>query len=214
MLDESKVRAVFRRFAAARPGENAVPDKVGDDPFESLITVVLSAQSRDEMTARAAAKLFAVARTPETILGLPEADLAGRIRDCGLYNMKARNIRRLCAALIEQHGGVVPETREALMALPGVGRKCADIMLRFVFARPTVPVDTHVHRVANRMGLALGRTEAQTARVLEARVPKRHAWGAHMWLLDHGKETCRPRRPRCGACIVRDLCERNGVSAV
>jgi endonuclease-3 len=212
MLSDTAVRTVFRRFAAARPDENAIPDKVGDDAFESLVSVVLSAQSRDEMTARAASNLFAVARTPEAILALPAARLAQLIKPCGLYNLKSRNIHRLCAALIERHDGVVPETRGELMALPGVGRKCADIMLRFVFASPTVPVDTHVHRVANRMGLAAGRTEAQTARHLEDRVPRRYAWGAHMWLLDHGKQVCRARRPRCGACQVADLCERNGVT--
>ena len=212
MLDDDRIDTLFARFHAARPDENRRPEaKLHDDPFRSLVGVMLSAQSRDAMTERACRKLFAVADTPGAILALDESRLAELIRDAGLYVMKARNIRRMCTTLLGRHGGEVPRTREALMALPGVGRKSADIMLRFVFAEPAVAVDTHVYRVATRMGLARGRSEAQVARDLLPRVPERWRWGAHIWLLDHGKQVCRSRKPRCEACPMADLCERNGV---
>jgi endonuclease-3 len=211
MLTDAQVEEVFIRLHDAAPEANAVPDKIGATPFRSLISVVLSAQSRDEMTARATQKLFAAADTPQAILGLDEAVLKDCIRDAGLYNMKARSIRRLCAALLERHDGAVPADRKSLMALPGVGRKSTDILLRFVFGEPVVAVDTHVHRVCNRLGLARGKTEAQTAASLAPRVPEGYGYGAHVWLLEHGKKVCVARKPRCGACLLSDLCERNGV---
>jgi endonuclease-3 len=173
---------------------------------------MLSAQSRDAMTARATASLFAVAATPEDILALPEEELRLLIKDAGLYNMKARNIRAMCRALLDRHAGEVPRSRAELMALPGVGRKCADIMLRFVFDEVAVPVDTHVFRVSRRLGLAQGNTEAQVARALETRIPERWQRGAHIWLLELGKRICRSRVPRCAVCPAADLCERNGVA--
>jgi endonuclease III len=211
MLEAAAIDEIFSRFFARKPDENLVPTvKLQETHFRSLVSVMLSAQSRDVMTARATASLFAVADTPAAILALAEDRLAGLIKDCGLYRMKARNLRRMCAALHERHAGVVPQTREELMALPGVGRKSADIMLRFVFGQAAIAVDTHVFRVTRRLGLAQGRTEVQMARALEARVPDRWRWGAHIWLLEHGKETCRAR-PRCTDCFLVDLCERNGV---
>lgn len=213
MLNASQIETVFERLSKAAPEHQAPPaSKIGKNPFRSLISVVLSAQSRDEMTAKARDQLFAVADTPEAILMLPEDELAELIKPCGLYNMKARNVQKLCRALIEDHGGVVPSSRKALEALPGVGRKSADIMLRFVFDEPVVAVDTHVHRVCNRLGLARGKTEAQTARDLAPKVPDRYGWGAHIWLLEHGKMFCKSRKPRCESCPLADLCERNGLN--
>lgn len=212
MLSDHDLEIVFARLYAQHPEENAVPDKIGATPFRSLISVVLSAQSRDEMTARATQKLFAIADTPRAILDLDDATLKDCIRDAGLYNMKARNIRRLCAALLERHDGAVPADRESLMALPGVGRKSTDILLRFVFGQPVVAVDTHVHRVCNRLGRAHGKTEAQTAVRLAPRVPDGYGYGAHVWLLEHGKRVCTARKPKCTSCLLHDLCERNGVA--
>jgi endonuclease-3 len=220
VLEADQIDELFRRLAAAAPEENRpaqrdpdhpIQTKLGRDAFGSLVGVMLSAQSRDAMTAKAKRQLLAVAATPEAILALPEAEIAALIKACGLYNMKARNLKRMCAALIEHHAGVVPATRKELMALPGVGRKCADIMLRFTFGEPEIAVDTHVYRVARRTGLSHGKTEARVAADLDDRVPERWRWGAHMWLLTHGKRCCRSRRPACAACGLADLCERNGV---
>lgn len=213
MTDEQdRIAAIFARFSDAEPQENNAPEaKLGKVPFESLVGVMLSAQSRDEMTARARDKLFAAARTPQAILALSEAQLAALIKDCGLYNMKARNLHKMCRALLDDCDGVVPSTRAGLMALPGVGRKCADIMTRFVFGQPDIPVDTHVFRVAKRLGLATGKTEAKVAAELEQIVPGDYRWGAHMWLLNHGKRHCRARAPRCGSCPLLDICKRVGV---
>ena len=212
MLDEPAIDEVFCRFAVRRPDQDVIPEvKVKDTVFKSLVSVMLSAQSRDANTAKATAKLFAVAHTPEEILALPEERLQVLIKDAGLYRAKARNIRRMCQVLLEERGGVVPRTREEMMALPGVGRKSADIMLRFVFGQVAIAVDTHVFRVSRRLGLAHGKVEAQVARELETRVPERWRWGAHIWLLMHGREVCRSRRPSCEACFLADLCERNGV---
>lgn len=213
MLSDLDVLALFERLHALDPDQNVPPAKIRRDPFESLVSVMLSAQSRDEKTAKAAAQLFAVARTPEAILALAPSEVAALIRPCGLYNTKARNLHAMCRDLIDRFGGRVPSTRGELMSLPGVGRKSADILERFVFGRPRVAVDTHVHRVCNRLGLAFGRTEAQTATGLEPRVPRPFAMGAHVWLLDLGKGWCKPRRPRCESCPAADLCQRHGVEA-
>ena len=213
MLSEAAVEEVFRRFRERKPEQDVIPEiKVKDTVFKSLVSVMLSAQSRDANTAKATTKLFAVAETPEAILALPDERLQELIKDAGLYRLKARNIKRMCEALLAEHGGGVPSTREELMRLPGVGRKSADIMLRFVFGEAAIAVDTHVFRVSNRLGLAHGKVEAQVARLLEHRIPPRWHWGAHIWLLEHGKELCRSRRPRCEACFLVDLCERSGVA--
>lgn len=213
MLERSRIDDLFARLAATDPEQNRPPAaKMGRAPFESLMGVMLSAQSRDAMTAKAKRQLLRRARTPQAILELDESVIAGLIKDCGLYNTKARNLKRMSAALLERHDGIVPRTRGELMELPGVGRKCADIMLRFVFSEPEIPVDTHVFRAARRTGLAEGRTEAAVAIELSARVPERWRWGAHMWLLNHGKRVCRARAPACDRCAIADLCERNGLS--
>ena len=208
-MTDAEVERVFRRLdceVQVEPGTLSHP-KLSRDPFRAVVACILSAQSLDANTARAADALFALADTPHAILALDEDCLLAAIRPAGLYNMKARNIRRLCAALIEEHGGVVPTTREGLMRLPGVGRKCADIVLRFTYGQPVCPVDTHVHRVANRLGLACGKTEAQTARALEPRIPDWARMDSHIRLIRFGRRICRAPRPRCRACFLSDLCE-------
>ena len=218
MLDVAATDTLFARFEAKAPAENQaqrrsaqIDIKIKETAFKSLVSCLLSAQSRDAMTARASAKLFSVASTPASIAALPEERIAELIKDCGLYRMKARNLKRLAAEIDAGRGGEVPSSRAGLMSLPGIGRKCADIMLRFVFLEPVAPVDTHVFRVSRRLGLAAGKTEAQLAVDLERRVPERFRFGAHIWLLNHGKLVCRSQRPRCPDCFLLDLCERNGV---
>ena len=168
---------------------------------------MLSAQSLDRNTAAATKALFRLARTPRTMLKLDEGTIAAAIKPAGLYNMKARNIRAFCAALLERHGGIVPETREGLMALPGIGRKCADIVLQFTFGTDTIAVDTHVHRVCNRIGRTDARTADRTAEQLEARAPARAFHEGHFWLIQLGKRICKARSPQCPVCPVNDLCE-------
>lgn len=170
---------------------------------------MLSAQSRDASTAQATRQLFRLARTPRTILALDQERLVDAIRPAGLYNTKARNIRRFCRTLLDEHGGVVPETRAGLMSLPGIGRKCADIVMSFTFGAEVVAVDTHVHRVCNRTGLARGRSEAQTARSLETRLTGGAGPSgveAHVLLLRFGKRVCTSRAPKCPRCPIADLC--------
>ena len=202
--DTSRVMALLR---AAHPEASAPDSKTMRDPFRAVVACILSAQSLDRNTAAAAASLFALADTPEGLLALEDGEIAEAIRPCGLYNVKARNLRRMAAALLADHGGTVPRTRDGLMSLPGVGRKCADIVLLFTWGAAVVPVDTHLHRVCNRIGLARGRTEARTAASLEARLAPEDVPGAHVVLLAHGKRICRARAPRCDACAVAPLCE-------
>ncbi|MEM8850268.1 MAG: endonuclease III, partial [Pseudomonadota bacterium] len=171
MLDKAAIADLTRRLRAAYPDAPRPASKGGRDPFRSVVSCMLSAQSLDRHTAAASRALFALAKTPEGILALSDDQITTAIRPCGLYNVKARNLRKMCQALIEDHGGQVPTDRAGLMSLPGVGRKCADIVLHFTFGEPVVAVDTHVHRVCNRLGLAQGKTEAQTAKSLEAHLP-------------------------------------------
>ncbi len=168
---------------------------------------MLSAQSRDANTAKASKALFALATTPETMLELTDAQVAAAIKPSGLYNNKARNIRKFCEALLAQHGGVVPDTREGLLSLPGIGRKCADIVMSFTFGADVIAVDTHVHRVCNRIGLTDARTAEKTAQQLEERSPDWALHDGHFWLIQFGKRICRSRAPKCDVCPVSDLCE-------
>ncbi len=208
MLKPVEVEDLFRRFEAREPGVAAAPTvKVEADHFRALVACLLSAQSRDANTARAKDALFQLADTPETILDLPDAEIAAAIKPAGLYNMKTRRLNALCRALIDDHNGVVPKDRAALMSLPGIGRKCADIMLLFSFGEATIAVDTHVHRVCNRTGLASGKTEAQTAAALDDRAPQWAKRSGHMWLLEFGKRTCTARAPKCPFCFLNDVCE-------
>lgn len=208
LIDFDGIETVYRRLADAMPGRTltAKGPKKQPNPFRSCISCMLSAQSRDENTARATNQLFELAQTPHAILALANDEIAAAIKPAGLYNVKARNIRKFCVALLDEHGGVVPDTREGLLSLPGIGRKCADIVMSFAFGKDVIAVDTHVHRVCNRIGLAAGKTEEQTAKSLEARTPEWALRDGHFWLIQFGKAVCAARAPDCAACPVSDLC--------
>ncbi|WP_435416726.1 endonuclease III [Parerythrobacter aurantius] len=216
MLDDAQVEEVYRRLAREMPGRTpgAKGPKGQPDAFRSCISCMLSAQSLDRNTAAAARNLFALARTPTAMLALGEGQIAAAIKPCGLYNTKARNIRAFCSALLARHGGKVPETREALMALPGIGRKCADIVLSFTFGEDVIAVDTHVHRVCNRIGLTDAKTADRTAAQLERRSPAWALRDGHFWLIQFGKRICRARAPKCDLCPVAELCEFLAASGV
>ncbi len=183
------------------------------DPFELLVAVVLSAQATDVSVNKATRKLFAKANTPEKILALGESGLKRYIKTIGLFNSKAKNIIATCRILLDEHGGQVPREREALEALPGVGRKTANVILNTAFGEPTIAVDTHIFRVANRTGLAPGKNVREVEDRLLKVVPDEYKKNAHHWLILHGRYICTARRPACGACIIADLCEYPQKSA-
>jgi len=213
MLSETEVEEVYRRLSEAMPGrtKNAKGPKGQPDAFRSCISCMLSAQSLDRNTAAATRALFKLAKTPEGMLALDDAVIAEAIKPCGLYNNKTRNIRKFCTALLKEHGGVVPETREGLMSLPGIGRKCADIVMSFTFGKDVIAVDTHVHRVCNRLGLTEAKTAEKTAQQLEDRSPEWTLADGHFWLIQFGKRVCRARVPKCEICVVSDLCETGPI---
>ena len=195
----------FRRLRAANP--HPTTELVYSTPFELLISVVLSAQATDVGVNKATARLYPVANTPETILALGEDGLIEYINTIGLFRSKARHIMGLCQMLIEQHNGQVPHDRAALEALPGVGRKTANVVLNTAFGEPTLGVDTHILRLANRTGLARGKTPLEVERGLMRAIPREFLQDAHHWLILHGRYVCVARKPRCGACIIREWCE-------
>jgi endonuclease-3 len=204
----NKITEVYRRFHARNPTPNNPPrEKIYNSAFKSLVGVTLSAQTRDERTAEACRNLFAVARTPQQILDLDMEQLKALIRPAGMYNNKARNLKLMSQQLIDRHGGRVPKERKQLMELAGVGRKSTDIMMRFVFNEPAIAVDTHVHRIANRLGIASAKIESKTAEILERDTPDEYRWGAHEWLIAQGKHVCRARRPECERCMFTDICD-------
>lgn len=176
-------------------------------PFELLVAVILSAQATDVGVNKATGKLFAVASRPEDIIRLGLTGLKKYIRTIGLYNTKAANILKTCRLLIERHGGDVPRTRAELEALPGVGRKTANVILNTAFGEPTIAVDTHIFRVANRTGLAKGSTPLEVEKRLTRLTPDEFRKDAHHWLILHGRYTCVARKPRCPSCVIADLCE-------
>ncbi|GIX39620.1 MAG: endonuclease III [Silanimonas sp.] len=183
-------------------------------PFELLVAVMLSAQATDVGVNKATRRLFPVANTPAGILALGEAGLKAYINTIGLYNAKAANLIATCRLLLERHGGEVPRDRESLEALPGVGRKTANVVLNTAFGEPTIAVDTHIFRVSNRTGLAPGKTVDAVEKKLLKVVPAEFKQDAHHWLILHGRYTCKARKPLCGACPVRDLCRyKNKTSA-
>ena len=204
-MNSSKRREIFERFRAANPHPTTELNYAS--PFELLVAVVLSAQATDVGVNKATAKLFPVANTPQAILDLGEEGLKQYIKTIGLFNSKAKNIMLTCRILIEQHGGEVPATREALEALPGVGRKTANVILNTAFGEPTMAVDTHIFRVANRTDLAPGKTPLAVEKKLLKVVPLEFRHDAHHWLILHGRYTCLARKPNCPACLIRDLCE-------
>lgn len=204
-MNQEKRREIFRRLAEAIP--EPTTELVYTTPFELLIAVILSAQATDKGVNKATAKLFAVANTPDAILALGEAGLKEYVKSIGLYNSKAENIIRLCRILIEKHAGSVPCTREELEALPGVGRKTANVVLNTAFGHETIAVDTHIFRVSNRTRLAPGKTVLDVEKKLEKWVPPTFKKDAHHLLILHGRYTCIARKPRCGSCVIEDLCE-------
>ncbi|MEZ8028212.1 endonuclease III [Enterovibrio norvegicus] len=176
-------------------------------PFELLIAVLLSAQATDVSVNKATDKLYPVANTPQSILDLGVEGVKGYIKTIGLFNSKAENVIKTCRILVEQHGGEIPEDREALEALPGVGRKTANVVLNTAFGWPTIAVDTHIFRVSNRTKFAMGKNVDQVEEKLLKVVPKEFKVDVHHWLILHGRYTCVARKPRCGSCVIEDLCE-------
>jgi endonuclease III len=196
--------AFFRRLAEVIPAPET--ELAYRDPYTLLVAVILSAQATDVGVNKATARLFEIASTPEAMVALGEEGLIPYIRTIGLFRNKARAIVAMSRRLLEVHGGKVPNDRDALEALPGVGRKTANVVLNTAFGRSTIAVDTHVFRVANRTGLAPGKTPRDVERGLEAVVPTKYARHAHHWLILHGRYVCTARRPRCPQCVVRELC--------
>ena len=203
-MKAAHVETLFARLQAADP--HPVSELHYRNPFELLVAVVLSAQATDASVNKATPALFAAAPTPEAMAGLSEDEVAGHIRTIGLYRTKARNVVALSRALVQQHAGQVPGSREALEALPGVGRKTANVVLNVAFGQPTLAVDTHVLRVSNRLGLARGSTPLQVETRLMKVVPPQYAHDAHHWLILHGRYVCKARRPECWRCALDDLC--------
>jgi len=203
-LSEEEIETFFSRLAEVLPEPTS--ELNFHSPFTLLVAVVLSAQSTDVGVNKATKGLFAKADTPEAMLDLGEDGLKNEIKTLGLYNSKAKNLIALCHQLLEAHGGQVPRSREALEALPGVGRKTANVVLNTAFGHHTIAVDTHIFRVANRTGLAPGKTVRAVEDALDAVVPAHYKQNAHHWLILHGRYTCTARKPRCGTCRVVDIC--------
>ena len=202
--EQARIAEIFRRFEEQESDPRTELDYAS--PFELVTAVALSAQATDVSVNKATAKLFKVADTPQKMLALGEAGLKPFISSIGLYNMKAKNIVAMSRILVEQYGGAVPLTREALQALPGVGRKTASVVLNELRIEPAIAVDTHVFRVSHRLGLATGKTPDQVEAQLMAIVPEPLKTRAHHWLILHGRYVCVARRPRCEECVVADLC--------
>jgi endonuclease-3 len=203
-LPPADVEAIFSAFAKANPEPRG--ELVYSDPFTLLVAVVLSAQATDAGVNKATPALFAAAPTPEKMVALGVEGIEDKIRTIGLYRNKARNVFALSKALIEQHNSQVPETREALEALPGVGRKTANVVLNIAFKQPTIAVDTHLFRVGNRTGLAPGKTPLAVEQTLLKVVPEKYLLHAHHWLILHGRYVCKARKPECWRCIIREWC--------
>jgi endonuclease-3 len=204
-MNSLKRRELYARLKAANP--KPTTELEYQTPFELLVSVVLSAQATDVGVNKATEKLFPVANTPQAILKLGERGLKPYIKTIGLFNTKAKNIIELSRMLLEQHGGEVPRDREALEALPGVGRKTANVVLNTAFGEPTIAVDTHIFRVANRTGLAPGKTVREVEDGLLRVTPDEFKQDAHHWLILHGRYVCKARVPDCPRCVIRDLCE-------
>jgi len=198
-------REFFARLAALDPEPKT--ELVYRSPFELLVAVLLSAQATDRSVNEATPALFAAAPTPAAMLALGEEGIASHIRRIGLYRSKARHLVRTCEILVERHGGEVPSQREALEALPGVGRKTANVILNVAFGEPTIAVDTHIFRVSNRTGLAPGKTPLAVERALLERVPKEYLQNAHHWLILLGRYVCKARKPECWRCPVATVCD-------
>lgn len=206
-MNPAKRRQIFERFRAANPDPKGELEYA--TPFELLVAVILSAQATDKGVNAATRKLFAKANTAKAILALGETGLIPIIHTIGLFRAKAKNIIGMCRMLLERHGGIVPADRAALEALPGVGRKTANVVLNIAFGQPTIAVDTHLFRVSNRTGLAKGKNVVEVETRLNKFVPDEFKLHAHHWLILHGRYVCQARKPQCGACLIADLCEYN-----
>ncbi|OGO95618.1 MAG: endonuclease III [Coxiella sp. RIFCSPHIGHO2_12_FULL_42_15] len=204
-MNKTIVNAIFARFK--KKNRNPTTELHYHSEFELLIAVILSAQATDVSVNKATKVLYRMANTPEKIFALGETGLKSYIKTIGLYNSKAKNIIQTCQRLVEKHHSRVPNTREALEALPGVGRKTANVILNTVFGHPTIAVDTHIFRVANRIGLTQGNTPREVEDQLMAVIPTRYLTDAHHWLILHGRYTCTARKPTCPTCFIQDLCE-------
>mgnify|MGYP003466042985 FL=1 len=204
-MNAAKRLEIFRRLHEDNPEPKT--ELAYNSPFELLIAVILSAQATDVSVNKATAKLYPVANTPEAIHALGVAGLSEYIKTIGLYNSKAKNVIETCRLLVEKHASQVPETREELEALPGVGRKTANVVLNTAFRQPTMAVDTHIFRVSNRTGIAPGKNVLEVERQLLKFVPKQFLLDSHHWLILHGRYVCQARKPRCGSCRIEDLCD-------
>jgi len=207
-MNPIKREEIFARLARANP---APTTELGyRTPFELLVAVVLSAQATDKSVNLATPRLFAVADTPQKMLALGVEGLIPYIQTIGLFRSKAKHLIEACRLLVERHGGAVPESREALEQLPGVGRKTANVILNTAFGHPTIAVDTHIFRVANRTGIATGKNPLEVEERLLKFVPERYRKDVHHWLILHGRYVCKARKPDCPGCLIRDLCEFRG----
>jgi endonuclease-3 len=211
-MNATKRAEIFKRLA------EHIPDPETElhytTSFELLIAVILSAQATDIGVNKATDKLYPVANTPETILALEEAGLKSYIKTIGLFNTKAKNILKTCRILIDEHNSTVPDNREALEALPGVGRKTANVILNTAFGHPTIAVDTHIFRVSNRTKIAPGKTPLEVEKKFIKFTPEAYKQGAHHWLILHGRYTCKARKPLCTECVINDLCEHRGKTTL
>lgn len=205
LYSEAEIREIFRRFSIQRPEPKGELESV--NAFTLLVAVVLSAQATDAGVNRATRALFGIADTPEKMAALGEAKLGEHIRTIGLWRNKAKNVIALSKALVEEHGGEVPHTREALQSLPGVGRKTANVVLNIAFGEPTMAVDTHIFRIGNRIGLAPDKTPEEVEKRLVEAIPAEYMRHAHHWLILHGRYVCKARRPECEICVIADICK-------
>ena len=204
-MNADKRAQIFARLQAANPAPTT--ELAYETPFELLIAVILSAQATDVSVNKATGPLFKVANTPEAIHKLGVRKLKTYIKTIGLFNTKAENVIKTCKILMDEHGSQVPEDRESLEKLPGVGRKTANVILNTAFGHPTIAVDTHIFRVSNRTKLAMGKNVLQVEKKLLKVVPDEYKRDAHHWLILHGRYVCIARKPRCGSCVIEDLCE-------
>ena len=211
-MNAAKRREIFLRLQAANP--HPTTELEYHTPFELLVAVILSAQATDKSVNLATRELFPVANTPQKMLDLGEAGLREYVQRIGLYQTKAKHIIQMCRMLRELHGSEVPQTREALESLPGVGRKTANVILNTAFGQPTIAVDTHIFRISNRIGLAPGKTVLEVEQKLAKGVPDEFKQDAHHWLILQGRYVCTARKPKCGECIINDLCEYKEKTAV
>jgi endonuclease-3 len=207
-MKKTEISEFFRRLEENNPEPKGELDYV--NPFTLLVAVVLSAQATDVGVNKATGPLFAIADTPEKMLALGEDTVRDYVKSIGLYKTKAKNVIKLCEALIRDHNSEVPQTREELEKLAGVGRKTANVVLNIAFGHPTIAVDTHLFRLGNRTGLAPGKTPLEVEKKLEKRIPKEFLRHAHHWLILHGRYVCKARKPECTVCIVSDLCRFKG----